>query len=257
MGIVLVVLAGIGLSVYWLVISTIPIPALPPGLSVEEHELKGVPELEPLTFTPLEGTQEEILHKHQVDREKSSSLPNPTQVSLGENELIATTSVRTTEQGEKEFVEISRNGETIYSAQLGDAACPIPSLWGLWVYDNHWVLETAIITLIRGSDNSIDCSAQSQIIQDGVSLNEKNGYQESFGFQLMNSNPFYFFKKGARWGVSYDNQEIDLGYTRISHYECCSGSALNPRSAENMVSFFSQRGSIQPVWYYVEIGVFE
>jgi hypothetical protein len=69
----------------------------------------------------------------------------------------------------------------------------------------------------------------------------------------MNDKPFYFFKKFGRLGISYDGREIPLGYAEIPRYGCCSAAALNPRSAENMVSFFAQRDGI---WYYVEVGVF-
>ena len=255
--IVIIALVGIVLGGYWLLILPDSTPTLPPGLSVEEHELKDMPETEPLTFMPLEGTQEEILSRHREEREKRPDRPSPNEATLGEDELIATTSVTTTNEGEKVYVEVSRNGEAIYSIQLGDASCPVPTIWGLWAYDDHWILEVAGATVKKTLDKSIYCDVLGQVIQDGMPLNTQHGYQESFGFQLMNGKPFYFFKREGRWGVSYDNQEIALGYSQIPHYWCCSGSAMNPKSAENMVAFFVQRGFLRPVWYYVEIGVFE
>ncbi len=71
----------------------------------------------------------------------------------------------------------------------------------------------------------------------------------------MGGKPFYFFKKqGAlgtpRYGISYAGQEADLGYTNILHYQCCSGSVLNPWSAAKIVAFFAQQDGN---WYYVEI----
>jgi hypothetical protein len=69
----------------------------------------------------------------------------------------------------------------------------------------------------------------------------------------MQGKSFYFFNKQGHWGIIYDGQTLDLGYTNISHYGCCSASVLNPISAENIVAFFAQRGA---TWYYVEIGAF-
>jgi len=92
------------------------------------------------------------------------------------------------------------------------------------------------------------------IIVDGVSLNQQKGYLETFGFQLMNGKPFFFFKKSGHIGISYNGKEISLEYTQIPHYWCCSGAVFNPEIAENMVSFFAQRNE---TWYYVGIGVFE
>lgn len=92
-----------------------------------------------------------------------------------------------------------------------------------------------------------------QIIEDGESLNERYGYDETFGFQLLHGTPFYFFKKGSAIGAVYDRQEVQLGYNEVPHDGCCSPGELNPISAENMLAFFAQRDGR---WYYVEIGVF-
>jgi len=168
-----------------------PAAAVPPGLSVEEHELKPGPELDPLTFVP------------------------------------------------------------VYSAALGDA-CVVPPLWGLWAYEGHWVLEAAHVKAHRQGD-SVTCDAVGEIVRDGQSLNAQYGYQESFGFQLMDEKPFYFFKKGGEFGMSYDRHEIPLGYNHISHYACCSGAVANLRSSQTMVAFFAGRDGTT---YYVEIGLF-
>jgi hypothetical protein len=45
--------------------------SLPSELSVEEYPLKNAPNVEPLTFIPMQGTQEEILAKHQQERGNS------------------------------------------------------------------------------------------------------------------------------------------------------------------------------------------
>jgi hypothetical protein len=229
-------------------------PTLPPELNIEEYALKDGPELEPLIFVPEEGTQEEILSKHQAQRATSTRTPcqPECEASLGGHSLTATTSITDTPGGQRVVAEVFEDGNVVHTIPLGDP-CAIPPLWGLWAYEGHWVLEAAYVKA-RRQDGAIYCDPVGQIIWAGESLNEQHGYQESFGFQLMNGKPFYFFKRGERLGVSYDGHKVPLGYTHIFHYQCCSGSALNLRSSRSMVAFFAQRDRER---YYVEIGVFE
>jgi hypothetical protein len=153
---------------------------------------------------------------------------------------------------EKVTVEVSRDGRAIYSIPAGDGS-PINTLQGLWYFSDHWVLEIAHVDQhISGNEISLDSFGQ--VVEDGVILNDRYGYQEAFGYQLMNGKPFYFFKQDGRIGISYDSQEIPLGYDTIPHYGCCSAAAANPRHAHKMVAFFAQRSR---KWYYVEIGVYK
>jgi hypothetical protein len=225
---------------------------LPPELSIEEHALTSTPAMdESGVFVPVEGTQAEILSRHQDERSKRFSdrpLPPEPTISLGGDQLIAATN----ETNSKVTVQVSRNGALIYTVQAGDSSTT-PSLRGLWADDNHWILEVAHAARRFSFSNEIDFDVWGEVIQDGISLNKQHGYQEAFGFQLMKGKPFYFFKKRGQLGVSYNGVEIPLGYTQVPHYWCCSASELNPRSAKNMAAFFAQRGG---VWYYVEIGVF-
>jgi hypothetical protein len=216
-------------------------------LSVEEHALKAGPAYdESRSFEPAAGTQEEVLSQHQSERERHPDWPLSNQVTLGGDKLTVATNDMNT-------VQVFRNGAAMYTIPVGDAS-PIGSLRGLWTYDSHWVLEVAHVTQKWTPwQSEINFDVFGEVIRDGESLNRQHGYQETFGFQLMNGKPFYFFKKFGRLGISYNSQEIPLGYAEIPRYECCSASASNPRGAENMVSFFAQRGGI---WYYVEVGVF-
>jgi hypothetical protein len=239
-------------------------PGLPSGLSIEEYPLKNAPNVEPLTFMPIQGTQQEILTKHQ--QERGNSFPDNSfftngqpgiSVQMGNEKLVAlesfTDTITSLGTFQKVSVQISRNGEIIYSIPAGDAS-PINTLRGLWVYLNHWVLEIAKVTQNFGPQNEISLDSFGQIVQDGELLNERYDYDEAFGFQLMNGKPFFFFKRDGQIGISYDNQEVPLGYSQIPHYQCCSGAELNPKSAQNMVALFAQRDE---KWYYVEIGVFK
>ncbi|HSD84053.1 MAG TPA: hypothetical protein VLG46_09355 [Anaerolineae bacterium] len=101
-----------------------------------------------------------------------------------------------------------------YSIPLSPTGAMYP-IWGLWAYGNRWALEVAHVTLIRIPPNTIDGVEFGEVIQEGVALNQQKGYEESFGFQLLQGKPFYFFKRQGRLGISYDGQEIDLGYIRF------------------------------------------
>lgn len=227
---------------------------LPPELTIEEHALKDGPDLEPLTFVPVEGTQEEILSKHRAKRATSARSPCHTEceASLDGHNLTATTFVTDTTGAQEVRAEVFEDGEVIHTVQLGDP-CAIPPLWGLWTYDGHWVLEAARVKA-RRQGGAITCDPTGQIIRDGQSLNEQHGYEESFGFQLMDGKPFYFFRRRGQVWISYDGREIPLGDSHVSHYQCCSGTAVNLRTSRSMVAFFAVRDGKR---YYVEIGVFE
>jgi len=227
---------------------------LPPELTIEEHALKSGPDLEPLTFVSVDGTQQEILNKHRAKRATSARSPCHTacDASLEGRNLTATTFATDTTGAQEVRAEVFEDGEIIHTVQLGDL-CAIPPLWGLWTYDGHWVLEAARVKA-RRQDGAITCDPTGQIIRDGQSLNEQHGYEESFGFQLMDGKPFYFFRRRGHVWISYDGREIPLGYTHISHYQCCSGAVVNLRTSRSMVAFFAQSDRTR---YDVEIGIFE
>jgi hypothetical protein len=105
----------------------------------------------------------------------------------------------------------------------------------------------------EGKGIAVHTDCNGDIIRDGKSLNKLKNYRESFSFQLMNSKPFYFIKKGGQIGISYGGEETMLGFEEIPHYYCCEASMLNPKSCLNMVAFFARRDNN---WYYVEVGLF-
>ena len=234
------------------------LPSIPSGLSVEEHMLIEAPHVEPLSFLPVQGSQEDVLRQHQQERGKRFADNYLVEQGRGAmsvdwkgGKLIA----KETRTGpdNRVGVEVISGAETIYSTQLGDSS-PLRPLQGLWTYGSHWILEVVHVSQQKSSENEVKSTWFGEIIWDGASLNEQQGYEESFGFQVMHGKPFYFFRKEGRIGFVYDGQEVSLGYTQIPHYECCSGAELNPIRAENMVAFFAQRDG---KWYYVEIGMFE
>jgi hypothetical protein len=230
---------------------------VPAGLAVEEYALSGPPSFEPLSFTPLQGSMAGILARRSAWR--SAAFPDNSfydemrfsmRADLGAHELIATQDYDPT--GSDGWGIVKLNGEEIYRVNIGPGS-PVTALRGLWVYDDHWVLETVHATL-HEENNIVDTQAIGQISQDGELLNTRYGYDEMFGFQLMAGRPFYFFRQNGKLGFSYDGQVVAAGYDEIPHYHCCSSGALNPVRAMNMVAFFAQR---ENAWYYVEIGVYE
>ena len=149
-------------------------------------------------------------------------------------------------------VEVVFGERMLYSVEHGGPN-PVKYLQGLWTYDDHWVLETVSLSQQNNPQSDVKSAWFGQIIKDGVSLNQENGYEESFGFQLLQGKSFYFFRREGKIGFVYDGQEVMPGYSQIPHDECCSAADLNPIHAENMLAFFAQRDG---KWYYVEIGVF-
>jgi hypothetical protein len=107
---------------------------------------------------------------------------------------------------------------------------------GLWVWGEHWLLEV-----------------DGFLIQDGEVLNERLGYEDIFGWHLLNGKPFYYFRKGPRVGISYDGRTLPLYFEEVIHYRCCEAAMFNNAGNDDMVWFYGLR---QGIWYYVEMGVY-
>jgi len=142
-------------------------------------------------------------------------------------------SVEATANGQDWLVR--RGGQVVYTVRNKPIG-PANPLKGLWSWSGHWVLEV-----------------DGQVIVDGRSLNEELGYQEVFAWQLLNGQPFYFFKKGGRIGVSYAGQTLAPRYDEVIHYRCCEPAAFNVAGNGTMVWGYALRDGL---WYYVEIGVY-
>lgn len=214
-------------------------------LSIEEHELAAVDwEGESLVFEPVKGTREEILAKHEDKRAlPAEAFTNP--VNLGNDSLKAI------ENYSENLVSVGvyRNEDLEISVEAG-VISPISNFRSLWVVDEHWFLEVAHV-----EENPTDRNAAfiiwGEIFQDGESLNEKHGYDEAFNFQIVDGQPFFFYRKDGQVGYSYAGRNTSLGYTEIPHYLCCSASAFNPLPSEKMVSFYATKEDVR---YFVEIG---
>lgn len=218
-----------------------------PTLTLEEHPILEMNwEGETLEFKPLEGTRDEILAKHATERQKQAptfTIP----VSLGEDVFNAVENY----EGSLVTVDVTRNDQSVLAVEAG-VISPINNFRGLWVVDEQWYMEVAHV-----EENPDDPNAAfiiwGEIFLDGKSLNQQNGYDEAFNFQLLAGKPFFFYMKDGSAGYSYDGEEFELGYTEIPHYLCCSASAFNPLPAENMTAFYATKDNQN---YYVELGMF-
>ena len=224
---------------------------LPSGIRIEEHPLVNRPDLDRLEFTALDGQNEVELQRRHASELRRRLRPESYYgvsggslwVMQGEEELQATN------LGQPDTAAVTRNGTPIFAVRNRSPGVT-SEFRVLALYDTHWVLELA--QRLENPEGLAYFSGR--LFVDGVSLNARYGYQESFGFQTLAGRPFYFYKRDGRIGIAADGQEVPLNYDGVPHYGCCSAGALNPRMARNMLAFFAWRGER---WYYVEIGAFE
>jgi hypothetical protein len=238
-------IAFICLTCLIIITACTPQPSASP-LTIEEHALSSIGDLDLGDWTPVKGTRVDILAKHATQREVTASEGVSTL-------FIGTDTLQAVESYEEKYVsvDVTRNDQQIFSTKAG-VISPINNFRGLWAVDDKWIMEVAHVEE-DPKDPSAAFIIWGEIIQDGESLNQKYGYEEAFGFQLLDAKPFFFFKKDGQIGMSYDGNETPLNFTEVPHYKCCSAGSLNPRTAEKMVAFFAKRDNVD---YYVEIGVF-
>ncbi|MCX7608103.1 MAG: hypothetical protein N2049_02640 [Anaerolineales bacterium] len=230
-------------------------PTADSPLVVQEYPLKSGPPVETTVMELAEGTsidRNQRLAGHASLGQGSwgcQGIVNDLRARcarMGEDVLVATP---TLVEPDLWFAILTRNGEEIYRVRIGQ-----PALWSevraLWVWDNHWALETILHdwqaedghwTFLRG-----------QISLDGKLMNEIYNYDEAFDFSLVGGKPFFFWQKGDQVGIWYDGQEILLGYEEVPHYFCCSAGTKNPAATMDLVTFFGRRGE---QWYYVEVSL--
>lgn len=216
-------------------------------LVLKEHQLMEKPSIIPLTFQPIEGSQDEVLAINEAERVKILTNEvftiegHPAMNALGENKNLQAVVYTASEGQPLQTVKVMRDSETIFEAPAGLPSPAVP-IQALWTYDGHWTLEVLY---------SDETTWAGRVFIDGVMVNEQKGYEEAFGLQLLDGKPFFFYKRDGKIGYSYDGNETILGYNEIPHYFCCAETEYNPIQAENMVAFFAQKDN---TWYYVELG---
>jgi hypothetical protein len=152
-------------------------------------------------------------------------------------------------------VEVRLDDEVILSVPARDLthSAGMDVVYGVWVHGEHWYMEMAHVAY-ETDGNTTKGITPGEIFRSGESLNQLLGYDETFGFQILAGEPFFFFKKGEQVGLNYAGEELMLGFDEVAHHYCCGFSVYNPRHYENMVTFFASREGKR---YYVEAGVFD
>lgn len=115
-----------------------------------------------------------------------------------------------------------------------------PTVITAWVYDKHWIIQSI-------------CHQKFDIFWDGISLNSSKGYQSSFAFQILGQRPFYLFKRDDQVWLSFDGQEVLLGYEEVKLTYCCM-SYHPPQHYERLITFYATKSD---QLYYVAIGLFD
>lgn len=229
------------------------------GLAIEENEIVGKVEIEPLKFLPKMGTQAAVMLRHAGEKLAYPALSTTGYESTGPVMIWKTTSgeykVRQILPKGNEpattSIEVSKDGEVIFQTDAGEIS-PLSTLQRFWVEDGHWTLEINRVAN-RREGNSVYSDTTGEIYRDGALLNETYGYEEMFNFQMMGGKPFYFYRQDGKVRASYNGRTLPVEYDDIPHYGCCSSATLNPEGGANWVGFFAQRGN---TWYYTEIGLY-
>lgn len=152
-------------------------------------------------------------------------------------------------------VEARLDDEVVLSVPAGDFTywAGMNAVYGVWTHGEHWYMEMTHISY-ETEGNVTKGITLGEIYRSGESLSELFGYDETFGFQILAAEPFYFFNKGGEIGLNYAGEEVMLGFDEVAHHYCCGFSIYNPAHYKNMVAFFASREGKR---YYVEAGVFE
>jgi len=131
---------------------------------------------------------------------------------------------------------LKREGETFFEGSMPELMVDNP-FRSFIAWDDHWAVEV-----------------EGDVIIDGESVLQANGYDKAFNLRLIKGRPFYFFQKGGKVHLYYDGAVADQTYDEVIHYRCCEPAAFNPGTNDSMVWFWARRGEM---WHYVEAGIYE
>ncbi len=152
-------------------------------------------------------------------------------------------------------VEVRLDDEVVLSVPAGDFTywAGMNAVYGVWTHGDHWYMEMAHVAY-ETEGNIFKGITKGEIFRSGESLSQLFGYDETFGFQILAGEPFFFFNKEGEIGLNYAGEEVLLGFDEVARHYCCGFSIYNPAHYKNMVAFFA---SSEGKRYYVEAGVFE
>lgn len=222
------------------------------GLTVEAYWLEdgSWPDNEHIQSRPTGSLPGWVLKRHETER-KDIVLYQEAPLFQGKV-LTAGTNINFITDA---TVEVRLDDEVILSVPAGDLShsAGMDAALGVWVLGEHWYMEMAHVEY-ETDGNTTKGITLGEIFRSGESLSQLFDYDETFGFQILAGEPFYFFKKGDQIGLNYAGEEVMLGFDEVAHHYCCGFGVYNPWHYENMVAFFASREGKR---YYVEAGMFE
>ena len=112
---------------------------------------------------------------------------------------------------------------------------PVEPFRTLLVHKGQWILEV-----------------MNRVIINGEILNQNLYCDKIFHYRLLKGEPFYFFEKEEKTGISYDEKVLPVAYDKVLRSGCCENPGI--ASNENMVWFYGLKDG---VWHYVEIGIYK
>jgi hypothetical protein len=221
------------------------------GLTIEAFELQdgSWPDNDHIQSRPTGSLPGWVMKRHEIERK---DLVKYQDGPLFQGKVL---SAGTTIDYTDAAVEVRLDDEVVLSVPVGDLthSAYMDLVSGVWVHAEHWYMEMAHVEHeIEG--NIITNTTRGEIFRSGESLSQLFGYDETFDFQILAGEPFYFFRKGEQIGLNYAGEEVLLGFDEVARHYCCGFGIYNPRHYENMTAFFASREGER---YYVEAGVFE
>ena len=221
------------------------------GLTIEAFELQdgSWPDNDHIQSRPTGSLPGWVMKRHEIERK---DLVKYQDGPLFQGKVL---SAGTTIDYTDAAVEVRLDDEVVLSVPVGDLthSAYMDLVSGVWVHGEHWYMEMAHVEhVIEG--NIITNTTRGEIFRSGESLSQLFGYDETFDFQILAGEPFYFFRKGEQIGLNYAGEEVLLGFDEVARHYCCGFGIYNPRHYENMTAFFASREGER---YYVEAGVFE
>lgn len=222
------------------------------GLTVEAYWLEdgSWPDEEHIQSRPTGSLPGWVIKRHEAERK--DIIPCQIDSPLFEGKVL---SAKQVPQNSIATVEVWLDDKLVLSVPVSDLAyaAVMDNIKGSWVHGEHWYMEMVHVDG-KMEGNIFSSITNGEVFRSGESLSELFGYDETFGFQILAGEPFYFFRKGDEFGLNYAGEEAMLGFDEIAHHYCCGFSLYNPTHYENMVAFFASRDGKR---YYVEAGVFE
>lgn len=139
------------------------------------------------------------------------------------------------EMHDMQHYALLQDGVAIYSHTTPPRS-DIP-VYNLTEWEGQWVLEI-----------------HDEVIIDGDSFNEQQGYTRVFNWRVVHGQLFYFFEQDGRVRISYGGETLTQTYKEIVHNQCCEPAVCNVQTYADMVAFYALR---RDAWFYVEMGVYE